>query len=76
MTMKTEFFRPSERYWELRAEETRVLAELMDDELSRITLLRVAQDYEVLAQLAASKQSSAEQIALAKASLSWTDRND
>jgi len=69
MTMNTEFFRPSERYWELRAEETRVLAELMDDELSKITLLRVAEDYAILAELAASKQSSAKQIAQAKTRL-------
>ena len=69
MTMKTEFFRPSKRYWELRAEEARAIAEQMDDELSRITLLRVAQDYEILAELAASRQSSVKQIALAKARL-------
>ncbi len=36
-------------HWRKRAEEMRVLAEQMADEQSRITMLRIASDYERLA---------------------------
>ena len=43
-------------YWRNRAEEVRTLAEQMIDKYSRETLLRIAQDYEVLAQRAEERQ--------------------
>lgn len=40
------------RHWQLRAEETRVLAETMKNEEARRTMFRIAADYEKLAVLA------------------------
>ena len=43
-------------YWRSRAEEVRTLAEQMRDKFSHETLLRMARDYEVLAQRAEERQ--------------------
>ena len=40
-------------HWQQRAEESRVLAEQMHDEVSRKMMFKIAQDYEVLAYRAA-----------------------
>ena len=40
-------FSPS--YWRIRAEESRTLAQLTDDPKSKESLLRVAEEYELLA---------------------------
>ena len=42
-------------HWRNRAEEARTLAEQMSDETSRQTMLRIATDYDRLAQRAASR---------------------
>jgi hypothetical protein len=41
------------KYWEKRAEETRAVADRMKDEKSKAMMLRVAEDYDNLARLAA-----------------------
>jgi hypothetical protein len=43
-------------YWRSRAEEVRTIAEQLRDKFSRETMLRIAQDYEVLAQRAEERQ--------------------
>jgi hypothetical protein len=45
-------------YWRNRAERVRALAQEMFDPVSRETLLRIAKDYELLAQRAEERQRS------------------
>jgi hypothetical protein len=46
------------RHWRDRAEEARILAGQMSDDLSRQTMLRVAEDYERLAIRAAQRRDA------------------
>ncbi len=41
-----------EKHWQLRAEESRVLADTMKNDEARRTMFRIAADYEKLAALA------------------------
>jgi hypothetical protein len=50
--MATSFINDPE-HWRHRAEETRTLAEAMSDEVSKQMMLRIAADYEKLAERAA-----------------------
>jgi hypothetical protein len=44
------------KYWRARAEEVCALAEEMKDQYTRETMLRIAKDYELLAQRAEERQ--------------------
>jgi hypothetical protein len=54
MTCKTD----DPEFWTSRAEEVRVIAELLTDEGRRALLRRVAEDYDLLAALTASGSSN------------------
>jgi hypothetical protein len=43
------------QHWRQRAEESRVLSEQMSDETARKMMLRIADDYEILAARAAAR---------------------
>ena len=49
------------KHWRDRAEEMRTLAEAMKDQISREMVLRIAQDYEKLAQRAAERSKGMSQ---------------
>jgi hypothetical protein len=49
------------KHWRDRAEEMRTLAEVMKDQISREMILRIAQDYEKLAQRAEERSKDVSQ---------------
>jgi hypothetical protein len=49
------------KHWRDRAEQMRTLAEAMKDQISREMVLRIAQDYEKLAQRAAERSKGMSQ---------------
>jgi hypothetical protein len=56
--MATPFINDSE-HWRIRAEEARALADQMNDEPSKQTMLRIATDYDHLAERAALRAQGA-----------------
>jgi len=48
------------KHWRARAEEARVHAEQMDDPVARGTMLKIAEEYEKLAQRAEARESAKE----------------
>jgi len=46
------------KHWRARAEEARVHAEQIDDRLARETMLKIAEDYEKLAQRADARDAA------------------
>jgi len=48
------------KHWRARAEEARVHAEQMDDLVARGTMLKIAEEYEKLAQRAEARESAKE----------------
>jgi len=50
------------KHWRDRAEQMRTLAEAIKDQISREMMLRIAQDYEKLAQRAAERSRGMSQL--------------
>jgi hypothetical protein len=50
--------RSTPQYWRARAEEARARADAMTDQQNRETLLRIAQDYDLLARRAEQQEPS------------------